>query len=93
MQENMENSIETFFNSATYRQMHPQKKAAIKELLNNIKGKRPEECVPFLMKANMTLKRQNLSFSKEESTQIFLLLTTDMTPDKRAQLNRILKIM
>lgn len=73
--------------------MHPKKKAIIKELLANIEGKKPTDCLPYLMNANAQLKKMNMSFSREESAQIFLLLTADMPPEKRQQLNSILKLM
>ena len=87
------NTLETFFNSKTYNQMHPKKKAVIKELISNIDGKKAADCIPFLVKANTELKRMNMSFSSEESAQVFLLLTADMPPEKREKLNSILKMM
>ena len=87
------NTLENFFNSKIYQQMHPKKKAVIKELLSNINGKKPTDCLPYLMNANAQLKRMNMSFTSEESAQIFLLLTADMPQETRNKLSSILKIM
>lgn len=86
-------TLENFFNSSTYMHMHPKKKTVIKALISNIEGKKTQECIPYLMKANAELKKMNMTFSSEESAEVFLLLTADMPPEKRKQLGSIFKIM
>ncbi len=72
--------------------MHPKKKTIIKELISNIEGKKPEECLPHLIKANASLRNMNMTFSSEESANIFLLLTDGMPEGKKNQLKSLLKM-
>ena len=87
------NTLDNFFNSSIYANMHPKKKAVIRELISNIKDKKPDECIPYVLKANASLRKMNMTFSKEESAQIFLLLTADMTPERKKQLSSFFKIV
>ncbi len=88
----MDQTVNEFLNSKVFCEMHPKKKEVIKELICNTQGKKTDECLPHLMKANMILRKLNMSFSPEESAQIFLLLTSDMPADKKEKLKSILKM-
>ena len=84
-------SIDAFLNSNLFLQMHPRKKNVITKLITQAKGKSAKEALPLLIRANAELKKMNLSFSSDESAQIFLILTADMPEEKREQLRQFLK--
>lgn len=90
-QDNSSKTVDAFLKSNLFLQMHPQKKAIITKLISQTKGKAPKEALPYLIRANTELKRMNMTFSREESAQIFLLLTADMPEEKKEQLKHFFK--
>jgi len=78
-----------WLNHPALRAMHPVKLQVINELAENASGKPLTQTAPYLLKAQKTLKEAGLSFSSEESTLLMEILTKDMTPSEKQQLERL----
>ena len=79
----------SWINEPAFKNMHPLKLKVLKDLANDTAGKPPSQTIPYLLKAQQTLKASNLSFSKEESTLLIEILTKDMTPEEKQQVERL----
>lgn len=78
-----------WFNHPVFQTMHPLKLQVIKELTENAAGKPLIQTAPYLLKAQRTLHEANLSFSAEESALLIEILTKDMTPQEKQQVERL----
>lgn len=76
-------------NHPAIQTMHPLKLQVLNELAENASGKPLPQTVPYLLKAQNTLKEANLSFSEEESALLIEILTEDMTPQEKQQVERL----
>lgn len=76
-------------NHPAIQTMHPVKLQVLNELAENASGKPLPQTVPYLLKAQNTLKEANLSFSEEESALLIEILTADMTPQEKQQVERL----
>ncbi len=75
------------------KNMHPLKLQVINELAQNAAGKPLPQTALYLLKAQQTLKSANLSFTQEESTLLMEILTKDMTPQEKQQVERLKTFM
>lgn len=78
-----------WLNNPIFKNMNPLKIQVITELAENASGKPLSQTVPYLLKAQQTLKAANLSFSAEESALLMEILTKDMTPEEKQQVERM----
>lgn len=82
-------SQKPWLNHPALKTMHPVKLQVINELAENASGKPLLQTAPYLLKAQQTLNKAGLSFSSEESTLLMEILTKDMTPAEKQQLERL----
>ena len=78
-----------WLNHPALKTMHPVKLQVINELAENASGRPLIQAAPYLLKAQQTLKEAGLSFSSEESALLMEILTQDMTPTEKQQLERL----
>lgn len=71
----------------------PKKLDILKELMNEADGMPLDKTVPLLLKANATLKAQNLSFSTNESALIMEILTKDMSSADKVKFENMKRMM
>ena len=71
------------------KNMHPLKIQVMNELAQNASGKPLSQTVPYLLRAQQTLNAANLSFSPEESGLLMEILTKDMSPQEKQQVERL----
>lgn len=67
----------------------PKKMEVITSLIKNTEGKPIAQSIPFLMQANKDLQLEGLSFTSEETALIMDILTRDMSPSEKQQVNRM----
>ncbi len=79
----------SWLNNPALKDMHPLKLRVITELAENASGKPLSQTVPYLLKAQQTLKAAGLSFSPEESALLMEILTKDMTTEEKQQFERM----
>jgi hypothetical protein len=61
--------------------------------MKEAEGKPLDKVMPLLINTNKRLQDQNLTFSKEESELMFELLTKNMSPKEKMQVDMIRKMM
>ena len=69
----------SWLNEPAFRNMHPLKLKVLIDLTKEAAGKPLSQTIPYILKAQQTLKASNLSFSKEESALLIEILTKDMS--------------
>jgi hypothetical protein len=80
-------------NNPKLKNIDPRKLAILLELIKEAEGKPLDKVMPLLLSANKRLQDQNLAFSKEESELLFELLTKNMSPKEKMQVDMIRKMM
>lgn len=83
----------SFLNNETLKNMAPEKVQVMKELAEAATGKSLKETAPLIMKANQKLQSMNMSFTKEETTVLLEVLTKDMSPQEKAKVEMMKKIV
>lgn len=83
----------SWMDNPALKDLDTRKLAVIIELMNETEGKPLEKALPAIMKANMKLKSENLAFSQDESSLIFDLLTSKMSPEEKAKFTNLRKLM
>ena len=78
-----------WLNHPALQTMHPVKLQVINELAENAAGKPLTQTAPYLLKAQKILKEAGLSFTPEESSLLMEILTKDMTPAEKQQIERL----
>lgn len=80
-------------NNPKLKNIDPRKLAILFELMKEAEGKPLDKVMPLLINTNKRLQDQNLTFSKEESELMFELLTKNMSPKEKMQVDMIRKMM
>lgn len=80
-------------NSSGASNIDPRKLAILLELMKEAEGKSMDKLLPLILSTNKKLQDQNLTFTKDESELMLELLTKNMPPKNKAQLNMLLKMM
>ena len=83
---------EDWRNNVAFLGMDPKKKAILEQLVTGSRGKSAEQCAPLLMAAMTELKKQNLSFSPEESAVMISLLSANLTPAEQKKFEHVQKL-
>lgn len=78
-----------WLNNPALKDMDPLKIQVITELAENASGKPLPQTVPYLLKAQQTLKSAGLSFTETESALLMEILTKDMTAEEKQQVERM----
>lgn len=84
---------ENWMEHPALKNMDPRKKAILKEIMEESKGKPMNQSLPILLNAQAKLKAQSLSFTQEESTTIMLLLTQNLSPEDHEKVERMRTFM
>jgi hypothetical protein len=80
-------------NNPKLKNIDPRKLAILLELVKEAEGKPLDKVMPLLISTNKRLQDQNLTFSKDESELMFDLLTKNMSPKEKMQVDMIRKMM
>ena len=84
---------ENWMEHPALKNMDSRKKAILKEIMEESKGKPMNQSLPILLNAQAKLKAQSLSFTQEESTTIMLLLTQNLSPEDHEKVERMRTFM
>lgn len=79
----------SWLNEPAFKNMHPLKLKVLTDLTKEAAGKPLSQTIPYILKAQQTLKASNLSFSKEESALLIEILTKDMSLEEKQQVERL----
>ena len=71
--------------SDVWRKMHPRKRAIIETIIMQSRNKKMEESAGLVMAAVSQMRRERLSFSKEETALMMEVLTAGMSPAEKAK--------
>lgn len=80
-------------NNQNMKNIDPRKLAILLELVKETEGKPMDQLLPVLLTANKRLKDQNMTFTKEESEMLIELVSKNLSPKERMQLDMIRKMM
>lgn len=83
----------SWLSNPALKNIDPRKLAILIEIMNESEGKALEKSLPVLMSANSKLKEHNLSFSPEETTLLFEILTMNMPSEEKLKLQSIKKLL
>ncbi len=75
------------------KKMDPRKVQVLKKVMVEANGKDMQQSFQCVMAANNTLRKQGLSFSREETKVIIDLITPNMTPQERSQVQMVMNFM
>ncbi len=78
-----------WLNHPDLKDMHPLKIQVMTELAESAFGKPLTQTVPYLLKAQQTLKSAGLSFTESESILLMEILTKDMTAEEKQKIERM----
>ncbi len=76
-----------------FKTMHPVKMQVMKELVDGMNGRAMKDAAPLLMTAMNKLKGHNLSFTPEETKILLEILTKDMSPQEKAKVEMMKKVV
>ena len=71
--------------SDVWNKMHPRKKAIIETLVMQSRNKKMEESAGIVMAAVSQMRREKLSFTKQETALMLEVLTAGMSPAEKAK--------
>ncbi|MDD3173874.1 MAG: hypothetical protein PHF63_09465 [Herbinix sp.] len=80
-------------NNPKLNNIDPRKLTILLELVKEADGKPMDKLIPLLVNANKKLQQQNMTFSNDESDLLMEILTKNMTPKEKAQLEMMKKMM
>ena len=83
----------SWINNPALKNIDPRKLAVLIEIMNESDGRTLEKSLPVLMNANNKLKEHNLSFTPEETTIIFEILTMNMPAEEKLKIQGLKKLM
>lgn len=76
-----------------FQNLSPTKKEIIQEVASSSENLSLDKALPLLLKANARLKKAGESFTKEESTFLITEMTKQMTPQEKAKVGTLLKML
>ena len=76
-----------------FQKMDPRKKRILEQLADNGRGRSAKQAMPLLMAAMSELKKQNLTFTPEESSVLISVLSADLSPAERQKVEKMRHIM
>ncbi len=91
MEKRMNPSI--FEQYEVFKKMHPTKLEVMKELVEKMEGKPMKMAAPLLLEAANRLKKENLSFTPEESAVLIEILSKDMSPEEKAKVEMMKNVI
>lgn len=81
------------FDHPKLKYMDLRKKKILINLVTEAKGKPLTKCLPYIMKANTSLRSEGLSLTQEETNILMELLTKDMSPEELQRFDMMKKMM
>lgn len=76
-----------------FQNLSPMKKEIIQELVAKSETLSLDKALPLLLKANTKLKKAGESFSKEESAFLITEITKQLSPQEKAKVGMLLKML
>lgn len=76
-----------------FQNLSPVKKEIIQEVIDSSEHLSLDKALPLLLKANAKLKKKGENFTKEESTFLITELTRQLTPQERARVAALMKML
>lgn len=76
-----------------FQNLSPVKKEVLQEVVDSAEHLSLDKALPLLLKANVKLKKQGESFTKEESSFLITELTKQLTPQERSKVAALMKLM
>ncbi|HKL99659.1 MAG TPA: hypothetical protein VJZ06_07115 [Mobilitalea sp.] len=80
-------------NNPRMKNVDPRKLTILLDLVKEAEGKSMDKMMPLIMNTNKKLKEQDLTFNKEESDIMMEILTKNLSPKEKMQLEMIKKMM
>lgn len=80
-------------NNQNMKNIDPRKLAILLELVKETEGKPMDQLLPMLLTANKRLKDQNMTFTKDESDMLIELVSKNLSPKEKMQLDMVRKLM
>ena len=76
-------------NDPKIKNMDPRKIAVLIDLIKEADGKPLDKVLPIFIKANKKLQKQQLSFNKDENEILIDLLSRNLSPQEKKQLEML----
>lgn len=76
-----------------FQNLSQVKKEVIQEVVDSSEHVSLDKALPLLLKANATLRKKGESFTKEESAFLITELTKQLTPQERARVAALMKML
>ncbi len=76
-----------------FQNLSPVKKEVLQEVVDSAEHLSLDKALPLLLKANVKLKKQGENFTKEESSFLITELTKQLTPQEKAKVSALMKLM
>jgi hypothetical protein len=83
---------QSLFNNPVFANMSPEKMQFLLEFATKDKPVSMKDAMPFLLANMRQAKQQNLDFSKPEIRLICEILSKDLPPDQREQVQKLLSM-
>ncbi|MGN0507406.1 MAG: hypothetical protein ACI4FZ_12660 [Lachnospiraceae bacterium] len=84
---------EDITNNPLFQNLSPVKREVLQEVVNSTENLPLDKALPLLLKANIKLKKKGESFTKEESAFLITELTKQLTPQERAKVAALMKLL
>ena len=81
-----------WMNDPRVNNISPAKRALLESLIQNSKGKKQKDLLPFLTSAMNEAKRQNLSLTSDEATLLIEVLMENLTPNEKEKATQLLNL-
>lgn len=79
----------SWMNNPMWLNMDTGKKAVIEELIKNSSGKGINDSAALIMAAMSGMRKNNMSFSKEETDILIEAMANSMSPEERSRLEMV----
>lgn len=83
----------SWINHPAMEHIDPRKLTILVDLANEAEGKSLNQSLSSIMNANAKLRAQNLTFTQEENDLLIEVLSKDMTPQDKAKLDMMKRMM
>lgn len=81
-----------WMNDPRVSNISPAKRALLESLIQNSKGKKQKDLLPFLTSAMNEAKRQNLSLTSDEASLLIEVLMDNLTPNEKEKATQVLNL-
>lgn len=78
-----------WLNRKEFMNMNPIKKKILSDFILSVQNKSIPQAIPLLMRAKEELRKNELSFTEEESMLIFEVLSIRLKPEDREKLRKL----